>query len=135
MFRTTTLKISLFSAFATLFLLIAMLASSGTASAHTANRHVAAITPQLAIYDIETISPDCKEMFVLGSGFTPGPIHLETFGYPFPLTLTPNDVPAFSNGNFSQDLIICGNGFGSPSASAIVIAIDTHLHKSNAVTV
>jgi hypothetical protein len=36
MFRMITLKLSLLSTFATLFLLVAMLASTGTASAHTA---------------------------------------------------------------------------------------------------
>src|SRR5712691_7456948 len=42
MTHLTTLKISLFSVLATLFLLVGMLASSGTASAHTASSQATA---------------------------------------------------------------------------------------------
>ena len=49
LFRLTTLKLSLLSAFATLFLLVAMLASTGTASAHTASRHTPSLKPHGAM--------------------------------------------------------------------------------------
>ena len=49
MFRLTTLKMSLLSALATMFLLVAMLASSGTASAHTASSQTPGLKPHAAM--------------------------------------------------------------------------------------
>jgi hypothetical protein len=50
MFRMTTLKISLLSALATLVLLVAMLASSGTASAHTTSSQTPALQPHITVF-------------------------------------------------------------------------------------
>ena len=140
----TTLKISLLSALATLFLLISMLAFSGTASAHTAGCqpqqihtpcHIPGSHPHLAVYDVMTINGGCKEMFVLGTGFAPGPVTLKAFGYKYPLTLNPNGVPANANGTYSQDLFMCSDGFGSYAAPVSLVAIDSQNHKSNTVLV
>jgi len=135
MFRLTTLKLSLLSALATLFLLVAMLASSGTASAHTASSQIPAVQPQISVFIDGPINPTCKEMFVLGTGFAQGPVHWAAIGYKYPLTFTPNGVPAFANGKFSQDLIICGTRFGSPQAHAVIYAIGSDGAVSNHVPV
>ena len=135
MFRMTTLKISLLSAFATLFLLVAMLASTGTVSAHTASSQTPALQPQISVFPDGPISPLCKEYFVQGTGFAPGPVHLIAFGYPFKLKLGPNGVPAKADGTFSQDLIICGLRFGSPHAHAFLIAQGSDGALSNKVKV
>ena len=135
MFRMTTLKISLFSALATLFLLLTMLASTGAASAHTASSQTPALQPHLVVFGDGPISTTCKEFFVQGTGFAPGPVTLVATQYHFPLKLGPNGVPANANGNFSQDLIICGKRFGSLQAHAILYAIGSDGAKSNQVTV
>jgi hypothetical protein len=144
MFRMTTLKMSLLSALATLFLLVAMLASSGTASAHTASCQpqqvhtpcpIPGSHPHLAVYDVMTINGSCKEMFVQGTGFTPGPVQLVASGYKYPLTLSPNGVPANANGTYSQDLIMCSDGFGAYAGTVSLVAIDSQGHKSNKVLV
>ena len=135
MFRMTTLKMSLFSALATLFLLVAMLASSGTASAHTASSQAPALQPHLAVSNDGSINAKCKEMFVQGTGFARGPVTLVATQYKYPLTLGPNGALANANGNFSQDLIICGKRFGSPHATAILVAIGSDGAKSNEVLV
>ncbi len=135
MFRMTTLKMSLFSALATLFLLVAMLASSSTASAHTASSQTPALQPHITVFMDGPINPNCKEMFVQGTGFARGPVHLATIGYKYKLKLGPNGVPANANGNFSQDLIICGIRFGSPHAHAILFATGSDGAVSNHVLV
>jgi len=135
MFRMITLKTSLLSAFATLFLLVAMLASSGTASAHTANSHIPAVQPQITVFPDGPINPMCKSYFLLGTGFVPGPVHLATFGYPFTLKIGPNGVPANASGKLAQDLIICGIRFGSPHAHAFLIAQGSDGSLSNKVKV
>src|SRR5215469_8517056 len=87
MFRMTTLKISLLSAFATLFLMVAMLAFTGTASAHTASASAAANCrppfcipivstppppPQITVYGAYYTGHGCMWMAVTGTGFAPG---------------------------------------------------------------
>jgi hypothetical protein len=135
MLRLTTLKMSLLSALATLFLLVAMLASTGTASAHTTSSQTPALQPHITVFMDGPISAKCKSFFVQGTGFVPGPVHLSAIGYKYPLTLGPNGVPANANGNFSQDLIICGTRFGSPHAHAILFATGSDGAVSNKVPV
>ncbi len=131
----TTLKMSLFSALATLFLLIAMLASTSIASAHTASSQTPALQPHITVFMEQPINAKCRGMFLQGTGFVPGPVHLSAIGYTFPLKLGPNGVPTKANGNFSQDLIICGTEFGSPHAHAILFATGSDEAVSNKVPV
>jgi hypothetical protein len=124
MVRMTTLKMSLLSALATLFLLVAMLASSGTASAHTASCQPPHCTPaphhhpMLHVYSDTRITIDglgCDQLTVQGIYFAPGPVTLEAYtvsqGGP-QLTVTPSIVNAFKSpfyyGKFTfHGLIIC----------------------------
>ncbi len=135
MFRMTTLKISLFSALATLFLLVSMLASTGTASAHTASSQAPAVKPNLAVYDVMVISGSCKEMFVTGTGFAPGQVTLAATQYRYPLTVSPNVETADVDGIFTGDLFICSDGFGATSTTATLVGTDSLGHKSNKVVV
>ncbi len=135
MFRMTTLKMSLLSALATLFLLVAMLASTGTASAHTASRQTTAVKPNLAVYDVMVISGNCKEMFVKGAGFAPGQVTLAATQYRYPLTVSPSVETADVDGNFTGDLFICSDGFGATSTTAILVGTDSLGHKSNKAVV
>ena len=114
MLRLITLKISLFSALATLFLLVGMLASTGTASAHTASSQATAFPhPQIAVYDVTPIGGNCEEILLVGSGFAPGHVSLVDLqqGYS-------HSVGGFKTyGSFSRDVTICGDsgwgyGFG-----------------------
>ncbi len=138
MFRMTTLKISLFSALATLFLLVAMLASSGTASAHTASRQTTALTPQLHVSNetVMTMNVGCKEMLVKGTGFAPGPVTLQATWQGHPLIVSPPSVTANVNGKFKNlDLIICGDGFSTSSVAGSLVGIDHNGAQSDPVSV
>jgi hypothetical protein len=123
MFRMTTLKIGLCSALATLMLLLAMLASTGTASAHTASCQPPYCTPgprqpHIAVYNDQWIGNGCKWMLVVGYGFTPGSVALDA--YPdwltnTRLTIQPQFFDADKVGDISGGITICGFGlFGSP---------------------
>src|SRR5215472_9845310 len=116
--RMTTLKLSLMSAFATLFLLLAMLASTGTASAHTASSLAAAsFQPHIAALDngyVYGYSGDCKSVTVFGTGFPPGLATLQAWIRPSTLTVSPGAVFVVDPyGKFLQVVIICDpNDFG-----------------------
>ena len=112
MFRMTTLKISLFSALATLMLLIAMLASSGTASAHTASSQARAFPhPYIEAHNVMPIYGNCEEVSLDGFGFTPGQIKLFASQHNHPLSVQPGSI--FTNGSFSTDVTVCGDfGWG-----------------------
>ena len=138
MFRMTTLKISLLSALATLFLLISMLASSGTASAHTASSHISALTPQLHVSHetVMTLNVGCKEMNVQGTGFAPGPVTLQATWKGYPLIVSPKSVTANANGKFKiLNLILCQDGFSTSSVPGILVGIDHNGALSNPVLV
>jgi hypothetical protein len=130
MLPLTTLKMSLFSAFATLFLLVAMQASTGTASAHTLSSQAIAFHPHhpyLAVYDVMSIGGGCEEMFVTGYGFAPGPVTLMAHQHKHSLDVQPASFFTFRS--FKRDVIVCG-GYGWRHASAL-IAIDAHGNYSN----
>ncbi len=142
MTRLTTLKISLLSALATLFLLVAMLASSGIASAHTASRQATAFTPQPQLHasvGATLISENCELVFVTGSGFAPGLVRMQAhlWRYPAPaLTVSPSVVPANAYGGFFSGLTICGGfGFGSRHNMGILVGIDSNGVQSKPVLV
>jgi hypothetical protein len=141
MFRMTTLKISLFSAFATLFLLVAMLASTGTASAHTASCQPQQINshctprPQLNVYDVMWTNGGCDEMFVKGASFAPGQVTLAATQNGSPLTVSPSVETADVNGNFSGDLFICSDVSSSTFTHTFLVGTDSLGHKSNKVVV
>ena len=152
MFRMTTLKMSLFSALATLFLLVAMLASTGTASAHTASCQpqvnpacIPHYQPQLTVYNVKTIWGTCKEVSVYGAGFAPGPVALKAThagfgGFGGLLRVFPHYVYATTQldvaGSFSRDVTICGPGFGSWGfTAAFLVGIDQNGVHSNQVLV
>ena len=136
MFRMTTLKISLFSAFATLFLLIAMLASSGTASAHTTSSRATASAPRLSAYNIMRISGNCEGMTVSGFRFVPGSVTLSATQNGSPLTVSPN---VFTANDFDADLdftsyvTICGIDFGLPLAKVTLIGTGSNGVQSNQI--
>ncbi len=110
MTRLTTLKISLFSALATLFLLVAMLASTGTASAHTASNQTTAFHhPHIVVIDTTPIGGGCEQTVLDGFGFAPGFVHLEAWQQGQSLSVQPVDF--FTDGSFTRDVTICG-GFG-----------------------
>ncbi len=111
MTRLTTLKISLLSALATLFLLVAMLASTGTASAHTASNQTTAFHhPHIDVIDTTPIGGGCEQTLLDGFGFAPGFVHLEAWQDGQSLFVQPADP--FTDGSFTQlDVTICG-GFG-----------------------
>lgn len=113
MFRMTTLKISLFSALATLTLLIAMLATSGTASAHTASSQAKAFHPHIEVNDVTPTYGNCDEVSLNGFGFAPGQIKLFASQHNHPITVLPGIL--FTNGSFSEDVTVCGDfglGYG-----------------------
>ena len=108
MFRMTTLKFSLFSALATLMLLIAMLATSGTASAHTANSQAKAFPhPHIEVNDVTPTYGNCDEVSLVGFGFAPGQIKLFASQHHHPITVSPPIL--FTNGSFSRDVTVCGD--------------------------
>jgi hypothetical protein len=133
----TTLKISLLSAFATLFLLIAVLASSGTASAHTTScqpqlnpacgihypHHSPASHPippgHIAVYNETYIGGDnknCRWMLVVGYHFIPG-AHVTLYAYykqdfSTQLQVSPYSFTADGVGDISGGITICGPGMG-----------------------
>ncbi len=151
MFRMTTLKMSLLSALATLFLLVAMLASSGTASAHTASAHTAAScqpqvnpacgAPQLEVLGLTPIkNTNCKSMTIVGSHFAPGQVTLQAqtlgfFGHQLSVYPTSSATVDAFNGGFYITRTICGYGFGSPVVAAktpgILVAIESNGVQSN----
>jgi len=132
MFRMTTLKISLLSALATLFLLVSMLASTGTASAHTVTDRAGAHTtscqppyctpwqpnPQISVYGTYYAGNGCDWMAVVGSGFTPGqawfyvyaPSEVSTIHtiYSWDFTVNPNSASANVSGGFLAGITVCG---------------------------
>jgi len=112
MLRLTTLKISLFSALATLFLLVAMLASTGTASAHAASNQTTAFPhhPHIVVIDTTPIGGGCEKTRLDGFGFAPGFVHLEALQHGQSLSVQP--AVFFTPGSFTLlDVTICG-GFG-----------------------
>src|SRR5215470_10542219 len=123
MFRMTTLKISLLSAFAALFLLVSMLASTGIASAHTTtSAHTTSCQPPSCTpYTrpqlwqptgiVYTLPPDCAETWVSGSGYTPGSVTLKVIWFN-PTFVYPSTTQADANGNFTTFIEMCGSGFG-----------------------
>jgi hypothetical protein len=147
MFRMTTLKMSLLSALATLMLLIAMLATSGTASAHTAGCQpqvnpacIPQYRPQLTVYNVKSIWGSCKEVSVYGAGFAPGKValvatHAGFVGFGGPLRVFPHTVYATTQldvaGSFFRDVTICGSGFGSWYTAAFLVGIDQNGVHSN----
>ncbi len=112
MLRLTTLKISLFSALATLFLLVGMLASTGTASAHTASNQTTAFPhhPHIVALTTTPIGGDCEETQLDGFGFAPGFVHLVALQHGQSLSVQPA-VFLTTSGSFTLDVNICG-GFG-----------------------
>jgi hypothetical protein len=152
MFRMTTLKISLLSALATLMLLIVMLVTSGTASAHTASCQpqvnpacIPQYHPQLTVYNVKSIWGSCKEVSVNGAGFAPGKVALVATragfgGFGGHLRVFPHTVYATTQldvaGSFSRDVTICGIGFGSWGfTAAFLVGIDQNGVHSNKVLV
>ncbi len=151
MFRMTTLKISLLSALATLFLLVSMLASTGTASAHTATGTASAHTascqppncsppphPYLFLESPETqLGPYCKQVSVEGVGFAPGTDYLYATNVAYPtyaMTTSPGWVT--STGDFFINTErICGWNFGSQHNTVLLYAIDSDGVWSNEVWV
>jgi hypothetical protein len=108
MTRLTTLKISLFSALTTLFLLVAMLASTGTASAHTVSKQATAFPhPQIEVTDVVPMGGNCEKINLVGFGFFPGHVQLEAFQQGYSASVQ----PAFfkTNGSFSRHVTICGD--------------------------
>jgi hypothetical protein len=115
-----------------------MLASSGTASAHTASRQATAFTPHLYVSNetVMTMNVGCKEMLVKGTGFAPGPVTLQATWKGLPLIVSPQNVAATVNGKFKIfDLIICGDGFSTSSVAGILVGIDHYGVQSNQVPV
>jgi len=159
MFRITILKISLLSAFATLFLLISMLASTGTASAHTAtgtaSTHTTSCQPQqvyppcppihnyhpsLQAWDGGAYNKNCKDVIVLGTGFAPGTVTLyadrEGFKAPFTLlTITPKFLRANTYGNFFTSITVCGWHFGLYHGITTLYGIDSNEVQSNTAVI
>jgi len=138
MLRLTTLKISLLSALATLFLLVSMLAFTGTASAHSASRQTPAFTPHLYVSNetVMTLNVGCKEMTVKGTGFAPGPVTLQATWKGFPLIVSPSSVTATVNGKFKIfNFIICGDVFSTSSVAGSLVGIDHNAVQSNQVPV
>ncbi len=92
-----------------------MLASNGTASAHTASSQATAFpNPQIAVFDVTPIGGNCEKILLVGSGFAPGHVSLVDLqqGYSHP-------VAGFMTygGSFSRHVTICGDfgwgyGFG-----------------------
>ena len=110
MTRLTTLKISLLSALATLFLLVAMLASTGTASAHTTSGQTTAFHhPHIVVIDNTPIGGGCEQTLLDGFGFAPGFVHLEAWQHEQSLSVQPEYF--YTDGSFTRDVTICG-GFG-----------------------
>jgi len=135
MFRMTTLKISLLSAFATFFLLIAMLASTGTVSAHTASCQpqlnsacgtgtpyphlIPARFPHIQVYNEQYIggeNKDCRWMLVVGYHFIPGadvrPYAYYKNFFDTQLQVSPYSFTADSVGDIHGGITICGPGMG-----------------------
>ena len=158
MTRLTTLKVSLFSALATLFLLVAMLASTGTASAHTASKQTTAFHhhPHIVVYDVTPIGGNCERIRLVGYDFAPGHVSLEAF---LPHGDSLFVQPAFfkTDGDFSRHVTICGDfgwgyglglgynfslghdhgwghGHGWGYTPPVLIAIDRHGDYSNSVS-
>jgi hypothetical protein len=135
MFRMTTLKMSLFSALATLFLLVAMLASSGTASAHTASSQAPAYTPHIHVKNVTPINALCKKMFVYGNSFAPGPVTLVATRLGYPSTITPNAFTASVDRVFSGEITICTIDSGPLNTPTTLYGIDHNGVQSNQVLV
>ena len=151
MLRLTTLKISLFSALATLTLLIAMLASTGTATAHAMSSQATAFHhPHIEAYDVMSIGGGCEETQLFGRGFPQGPIQLFASQHGHTLSVKPWHLFANGNGHFSADVIVCGDlfwghgyslghgyglgyGYGWGYAPMVLVAIDPYGVHSNQV--
>src|SRR5215467_16279238 len=140
MFRLTTLKLSLLSAFATLFLLLAMLAFTGTASAHTTSCQPPNCSPtpqpqteQITVYGEKWISRDCKSMTVTGASFISSSYayayyqdYIQLVAYHFfsgqQLAVNPWLITDNAYGRFSNSITICG--FASGGSNAVLYAYD-----------
>ena len=138
MSRLTTLKISLFSAFATLLLLLAMLASTGTASAHTTGCrppfcHRTSPTLSARLGPPNSLFTACSSLTVQGTGFAPGTVTLVDEEVVPRVSLLSNQVTANAFGNFHSSTLICPVGPGEHYG--IFVAIDSHGNKSNEVVV
>jgi len=136
MFRLTTLKLSLLSAFATLFLLVAMLASTGTASTHTSSQATASYHAHIFAMNTVPLGGDCEETQVFGYGFAPGFIRLVAIQDGQILPLAPHKF--FSFGSFSRNVIVCGlfdwgYGYGWNHDPVVLVAMGPHGVHSNPV--
>ena len=134
MFRLTTLKLSLLSAFATLFLLLAMLAFTGTASAHTTSCQPPNCTPwqpnpQITVYGAYYTGHGCMWMAVTGTGFAPGqawfyadaPSSVTTSHTinTWDMTVNPRSATANVYGNFLTGITVCGTEWSGKTGRVI----------------
>lgn len=132
MLRFTTLRIAFLSTLASCLLLLAMLVSTGVASAHTTTTQAPAYPhPHINAYGAHPVSGNCEVTHVVGFGFAPGAVHLVALRYGHPLYVNPGVI--LSGGYFSRNVLICGNGYGWWYAPIELFAVGPYGSSSNAV--
>jgi hypothetical protein len=129
MLRLTALRISFLSALATLVLLVGLLVSTGTASAHTASAQAPAF-PHINAYGTYPVGGGCEVTHLVGFGFAPGPVHLVALRYGHPLFVHPGVI--FTGGSFSRTVVVCG-GYGYGIHHAVLFAVGPYGFHSNPV--